>query len=166
MSSGWHSALVTSHPDEILPIAKSSGWLREPLSTICHPGDLLHRQWAYQLMHLILALARTLYPHCGPFVRESTRNAALWDWYCFVVRTSCWSINQSRRRWAQNCGTPVTTLVCHREIERLTLCSKIRSKQTRKYHQLLETFVIFRTSTIWTTFVEISQENVFKLSIF
>ena len=40
-------------------------------------------------------------PHYGPLVRESTRNAALWDWCCFVVRLYKLLINQSNRRWVQ-----------------------------------------------------------------
>ena len=34
-------------------------------------------------------------PHYGPFVMESNPNAALWDWYCFVVRLNNLLINQS-----------------------------------------------------------------------
>ena len=51
MSSGWHSTLTKSHPDEILLRAKSSGRLWEQLFFICHPDDLLHRQCVYWLMH-------------------------------------------------------------------------------------------------------------------
>ena len=88
--------LIISHPDEVLPIAKSSGRLREQLSFICHPDDLLHRQWVYWLIYIVLGLAGTLDPDYGPFVRES-----LWDWHCFVVRLKKMLINQSRRRWVQ-----------------------------------------------------------------
>ena len=88
--------LIISHPDEVLPIAKSSGRLREQLSFICHPEDLLHRQWVYWLIYMVLGLAGTLDPDYGPFVRKS-----LWDWHCFVVRLKKMLINQSRRRWVQ-----------------------------------------------------------------
>ena len=102
----WHphdiGHLVISHPDEILPIDKSYGRPKEQLSFTCHPDDLLHRQWIYWLMHMTLGVARILDLHItGPFVRESTRNAALCDWYCFVVRLNKMLINQSRRRWVQ-----------------------------------------------------------------
>ena len=48
MSSGWHTALAISHPDEILPISKSSGWLSYSQylirmtyrRCICHSDDL------------------------------------------------------------------------------------------------------------------------------
>ena len=46
MSSRWHSALAISHP-RILPIAKSSGRLREQRSFISHPDDLLHPRSPY-----------------------------------------------------------------------------------------------------------------------
>ena len=102
MSPGWHSTLTISHPGEILPKAKSSGRFREQVSFICHPDDLLHRQCVNWLMLIVLELARTLdLPHYGPFVREYARNAALWDWYCFVVRLNKLLMNQSRRRWVQ-----------------------------------------------------------------
>ena len=101
MSSGWRSTLVISHPDEILPMAMSSGRLGEQLSFICHPDDLLHRQWVYWLMHMILVLTRTQDLHITGSLWESTRNTALWDWYCFVVRLNKLLINQSRRRWVQ-----------------------------------------------------------------
>ena len=125
ISSGWHRVQLTSchpgefgklrmssddivhwpkcHPDEILPRAKSSGRLREQLSFICHPDDLLYRQWVYRLMHAYSIGTRALprSPHYGPFVRESNPNAAIWDWYCFVVRLNNLLINQSNRQWVQ-----------------------------------------------------------------
>ena len=51
MSSGGHSTLVISHPDEILRIAKSSGRLRDQINylirttkdnIVSHPDDILH----------------------------------------------------------------------------------------------------------------------------
>ena len=38
-------------------------------------------------------------PHYRPFVRESTRNVALW--YCFVVRLDTLLSKQPRRQWVQ-----------------------------------------------------------------
>ena len=104
MSSGWHSTLTKSHPDEILPSAKSSGRLREQFSFICHPHDLLYWQWVYRLTHAYAfgTRAHPRSPHYGPFVRESNPNAALWDWYCFVLRLNNLLINQSNRQWVQN----------------------------------------------------------------
>ena len=98
-----HSTLIKSHPDEILPIAKSSGRLREQLSFICYPYDLLHRQWVRWLTHAyaIGTRAHLRSPRYGPFVRESNTNTALWDWYCFVVRLNNLLINQSNRQWVQ-----------------------------------------------------------------
>ena len=124
MSSGWHSTLTISHPDEILPIAKSSGRLREQLPFICHPDDLLHKQWVYWLIHAydIGTRSHPKPPHYGPFVRESTRNAALWDWYCFVVRLNTLLINQSNRRWVQKLRySSDVTVMSQRYIEQLTL---------------------------------------------
>ena len=130
MSSGWHSTLSISHPDEILPIAKSSRRLREQLSFICHPDDLLHRQWVYWLMHMILGLARTLDLHITgplwgnqPVMRLFEADTALsWDW------TSCWSINQGAGEF-RSCGTPVTSMLYHietsnnqRYVRRLEIC--------------------------------------------
>ena len=40
MSSGWHTAVSKSHPDEIRPRANSSGWLRVWI-TLCHPDDIV-----------------------------------------------------------------------------------------------------------------------------
>ena len=45
MSSGWHSTLTISHPDEILPIAMSFGWLTAQAVSLLH------------IMHMILGLA-------------------------------------------------------------------------------------------------------------
>ena len=132
MSSGWHSTLAISHPDEILPRAKSSGRLREQLSSICHPDDLLHRQWVYRLMHAYSIGTRALprSPHYGPFVRESNPNAAIWDWYCFVVRLNNLLINKSNHQWVQKLRHSCdVTGMSQRDIEQLTLCSKIRNKQ-------------------------------------
>ena len=100
-----------SHPDEILPRAKSSGRLREQLSFICHPDDLLHT-----CMHIVLGLARSLDLHItvplwgNPTLMRlfETDTALSWDW------TICWSINQITSEF-RSCGTPVTSLECHRE---------------------------------------------------
>ena len=102
---------VISHPDETLPIAKSSRRLREQLSFICHPDDLLHWQWVYWLMHMILGLARTLDLHITgplwgnpPIMRLFDTDAGLsLDW------TSCWSINQGAVEF-RCCGAPVMSL--------------------------------------------------------
>ena len=52
----------------------SSGWLTAlPTSLLTHAYDVGTRSHPGS-------------PHCRPFVRESTRHAALWYWYCFVVR--------------------------------------------------------------------------------
>ena len=121
-----------SHPDEVLPRAKSSGRLREQLSFICHPDDLLHRQWVYRLRHAYSIGTRALprSPHYGPFVRESNPNAAIWDWYCFVVRLNNLLINQSNHQWVQKLRHSCdVTGMSQRDIEQLTLCSKIRNKQ-------------------------------------
>ena len=136
MSSGWYSTLTKSRPDEILPRAKSSGRLGEQLSFICHPDDLLHRQWVYWLMHAyaIGTRAQPRSPHYGPFVRESNPNAALWDWYCFVVRLNNLLINQSNRQWVQKLRHSCdVTGMSWRDIEQLTLCSKITNKRRGKY---------------------------------
>ena len=69
-------------------------------------------------------------PYCRPFVRESTRNAALWDWYCFFVRLNKLLINQSNRRWVQKLQhSRDVTVMSERDIGQLTLCSKIRNKR-------------------------------------
>ena len=111
MSSGWHNTLTISQPDEILPIAKSSGRLREQLSFICHPYDLLQRQWVYWLMYMILGLAGTLDRHITgplwgnpPAMRLFETDIALSiDW------KRCWSISQGAGEF-RRCGTPVTSL--------------------------------------------------------
>ena len=107
MSSGWYNILTIRHPDEILPIVKSSG----RLSFICDPDYLLHRQWVYWLMHMILALAHTLDLHItgllwgNPLVIRlfQTDTALSLDW------TTCWSINQIAGEF-RSCDTPVTSL--------------------------------------------------------
>ena len=61
-------------------------------------------------------------PHYGPFVRESTRNAALWDWYCFVVGLNKLLINQSNRRRVQKLWHSCdVTVISQRDIGQLTL---------------------------------------------
>ena len=119
MSSGWHSTLTISHPDEILPIAMSSGWLTAQAMSQLH------------IMHMILGLARTLDLHITiplwgnpPVMRLFETDTALSeDW------TSCWSI-KSNRWWVQKLQHSYdVTVMSERDIEQLTLCSKIRNKR-------------------------------------
>ena len=105
VSSGWHSTLTISLPDEILPIAKSFGWLRVQIS-LCHLDDIghlviIHPDAILPIAYDIGTRSHPRSPHYGRFVGESTRYAALWDWYCFVVRLNKLLINQSIRQWVQ-----------------------------------------------------------------
>ena len=70
----------------------------------------MHRQWVYWLMHAydIGTRSQTRSPHYGPFVRESTRNTALWDWYCLVVRLNKLLINQSNFMKYSSFSTPIS----------------------------------------------------------
>ena len=87
-------------------------------------------------MHMLLGLVRTL-DHITVPVRESTRNATLWDWYCFVVRLNKLLINQSNRLWVQKLRhSCYVTLMSEGDIEQLTFCSKIRNKRRGKYHEI------------------------------
>ena len=77
MSSGWPLARSISHPDEILPIARSSGWLCVQVS-LCHPDDLLHNG-SVCFTHMIPRITHTLTLHfTGPLWGEPNRNAVLW----------------------------------------------------------------------------------------
>ena len=107
MSSGWHRTLTISHPDEILPIAViRMAYCTGNESITYHAYDIGTRSYPRS-------------SHYGPFVRESTRNAALWDWYCFVVRLNKLLINQSNRRWVQKLQHSCdVTAMSERDIER------------------------------------------------
>ena len=84
---------------------------------------------------MILGLARTLDLHITiplwgnpPVMRLFETDTALSeDW------TSCWSI-KSNRRWVQKLQHSYdVTVMSERDIEQLTLCSKIRNKRRGKY---------------------------------
>ena len=106
-----------SHPDEILPRAKSSGRLRDNFPsyvirmTYCTGNESID-----SCMHIVLGLARSLDLHItvplwgNPTLMRlfETDTALSWDW------TICWSINQITSEF-RSCGTPVTSLECHRE---------------------------------------------------
>ena len=111
-----YTPLTISHPDEILPIAKSCGRLMEQFSFIWYADDLLHWQWVYCLMHMILGLVCTPdLPIRGPLWGNppvmrlfDTATALSLHW------ASCWSINQSAGEF-RSCGTPMVLLYCHGE---------------------------------------------------
>ena len=112
MSSGWHCALVISHPDKILPIAKSSGRLRVQLS-LCH----LDNPWRFTVLSGWLAASAMSPLTLAYDIRRQKRGRPL----CIHSATTAKHVPSSCPLWA-TCERPTSSVTF---VQLFWTCSKL-----------------------------------------